>query len=167
MKDPMASTTRRPRAKKSAVVLPENRTPSEVIADTIIASYNDLAPSVRRIMEADLPEPGRLHAITAFQQSLGQLGDPMRNPANAIAAGQAVDPSEVVTEPAAEEPAAEAPVAEAPVVDDAPAPVAETPADDEPAIDDEAADDEPAIDDEAADDEAADDEAAVEPAATE
>ena len=33
-------------------------------------------------------ETGRLHALTLFQESLGVTGDPMRNPLNAIVAGQ-------------------------------------------------------------------------------
>jgi hypothetical protein len=45
---------------------------------------------VTRIMQAGLEEPGQLHAITAFQGSLGVPGDPMRNPVNAIAAGRLV-----------------------------------------------------------------------------
>jgi len=35
-----------------------------------------------------LSESAQLHAITAFQQSLGVADDPMRNPLNAIAAGR-------------------------------------------------------------------------------
>ena len=83
--------TARRTTKKAAAVLPENRTPSEVVAATILAGYSDLAPSVSRIMDAGLDEPGRLHAITRFQESLHAPGDPMRHPANAIAAGQAFD----------------------------------------------------------------------------
>jgi hypothetical protein len=77
--------------KKTAVVLDENRTPSEVIAAAIASDYNDLAPSVNRIMSADLGEPGRLRAITLFRESLGATDDPMRYPANAIEAGRLVD----------------------------------------------------------------------------
>ena len=76
--------------KKAAAVLPENRTPSQIVADTIVARYSDLAPSVSRIMEAGLSEAGQLHAITAFQDSLGVDGDPMRYPKNAIEAGRLV-----------------------------------------------------------------------------
>jgi len=76
--------------KKLAAAVPENRTASEVVADTIVARYSDLAPSVRRIMQAGLDETGQLHAITVFQDSLGAPDDPMRNPLNAIAAGRLV-----------------------------------------------------------------------------
>ena len=75
-------------SKKPVAVLPENRTESEIVADTILTRYNDLAPSLNRIMDAGLGETGQLHAITLFQASLGVTGDPMRNPLNAIAAGQ-------------------------------------------------------------------------------
>src|SRR6266545_5296404 len=77
--------------KKAAAAMPDNSTPSEVVANTILTTYNDLAPSVRRIMDAGLGEPGRLHAITLFQQSLHAQGDPMRDPVNAIVAGSLVD----------------------------------------------------------------------------
>ena len=82
------STPRRRSAKKPVVVLPEDRTESEIVADTVLSRYNDLAPSLRRIMDAGLGETGRLHAITLFQASLGVTGDPMRNPVNAIEAGR-------------------------------------------------------------------------------
>lgn len=82
--------SKRPPA-KSAKTLPklaEDRTPSEEIAHTILARYTDLSPSVERIMYSGLDEPGRLHAITLFRDSLGKDGDPNRDPANAIAAAQ-------------------------------------------------------------------------------
>ncbi len=79
------------RASKKAAPLPENRTESEILADALLARYNDLAPSLNRIMGSGLGEAGRLHAITAFQDSLGVVGDPMRDPANAIAAGRLHD----------------------------------------------------------------------------
>jgi hypothetical protein len=81
------SSAKRP-AKGRGVVLPENHSPSEAIAHAISTEYNDLTPSVTRIMESDLGEAGRLHAITLFRDSLGKLGDPYRNPANAIEAGR-------------------------------------------------------------------------------
>ncbi len=69
--------------------LPENHTPSEAIAHAILTEYNDLEPSVARIMSAeDLDEDGRLHAIQLFQRSLSTPGDPNRMPANAIEAGR-------------------------------------------------------------------------------
>ena len=78
-------------SKKPVAVLPENRTESEIMADALLSRYNDLAPSLNRIMDAGLGETGRLHALTLFQASLGVTGDPMRNPANAIAAGQLME----------------------------------------------------------------------------
>jgi hypothetical protein len=86
----MPTAAKRASSKKAAP-LPENRTQSEVVADALLARYNDLAPSLNRIMTAGLGEAGRLHAITAFQDSLGVTGDPMRDPANAIAAGRLHD----------------------------------------------------------------------------
>jgi len=82
----MSTPLKRP--SKKPVALPENRTESEIVADTLLSRYNDLAPSLNRIMDAGLGETGRLHAITLFQESLGVTGDPMRNPLNAIAAGR-------------------------------------------------------------------------------
>jgi hypothetical protein len=86
----MPSSVKQRSSKKLAAAVPENRTESEIVADAIVARYSDLAPSVSRIMQAGLSETGRLHAITAFQRSLGVPDDPMRNPLNAIAAGQMV-----------------------------------------------------------------------------
>jgi len=83
---------RRTRAKSPATD-PEalaRRTPSEVMADEIVAAYADLAPSVRRIMhDESLVEEGRLFAISAFRDSLQTPGDPMRHPARAVEAGLA------------------------------------------------------------------------------
>jgi hypothetical protein len=87
----MPTARKRPTTKKSAVVLPEDRTPSQVVAHTIVTGYSDLAPSVTRIMDAGLGEAGRLHAITLFQASLDGHDNPMRDPRNAIAAGRLVD----------------------------------------------------------------------------
>jgi hypothetical protein len=76
--------------KKAAAVVPENQTPSDLVASAIVARFSDLAPSVNRIMQAGLDEAGQLHAITLFQESLSTPGDPMRKPDNAIEAGRAV-----------------------------------------------------------------------------
>jgi hypothetical protein len=85
------STPLKRSSKKPVVALPENRSESQIVADTILSRYNDLAPSLNRIMDAGLGETGRLHAITLFQESLGVTGDPMRNPLNAIEAGRLKD----------------------------------------------------------------------------
>ena len=85
------ATTSRSRKSKNVAVKRENGTPSELVADGILTTYGDLAPSVNRIMEADVSESGRLHAITLFRDSLGVDGDPMRNPVNAIEAGHLHD----------------------------------------------------------------------------
>jgi hypothetical protein len=62
--------------------------PSQVVADAVLRRFSDLEPSVRQIMRADLDEPARLRAITLFQTSLTADRDPMRIPANAIAAAR-------------------------------------------------------------------------------
>ncbi len=95
---PTTPAKRRAPSKKAAP-LPENRTESEIVADTLLARYNDVAPSLNRIMGSGLGEAGRLHAITAFQDSLGVTGDPMRDPANAIAAGRLHDQPADTPEP--------------------------------------------------------------------
>lgn len=87
MATPAKRTTR-----KSAPQVPEDRTPSEMVAATILAGYSDLAPSVSRIMDAGLGEDGQLYAITRFQESLQVPGDPMRLPVNAIEAGRQFAP---------------------------------------------------------------------------
>ena len=87
----MSSSVKNRSSKKLAAAVPENRTPSEIVADAIVARYPDLTPSVSRIMRAGLDETGQLHAITAFQDSLGVPDDPMRNPLNAIAAGRTMN----------------------------------------------------------------------------
>ncbi len=79
------------RGAKPQAVLPENHTPSEAIAFDIRMERIDLAPSVSRIQNAGLNEPGTFHAITLFQNSLTSPGDPNRDPSVAIEAGRLVD----------------------------------------------------------------------------
>lgn len=87
---------RRSRAKATPID-PEalaRRTPSEVMADEIVAAYADLKPSVQRIMSAEgLVEEGRFHAISKFRDSLQTPGDPMRHPVKATEAGLAYQES--------------------------------------------------------------------------
>ena len=63
--------------------------PCEQIAHRIVESYGDIAPSVDRIMTADLSAEQRLEAMTLFQSSLGQVGDPHRDPRTAIETARA------------------------------------------------------------------------------
>lgn len=79
------------RGAKPQATLPENHTPSEAVAFDIRMDRIDLTPSVTRILGAGLNEPGTFHAITLFQNSLGSLGDPNRDPSVAIEAGRLVD----------------------------------------------------------------------------
>jgi len=58
--------------------------PSEQIAHHIVQEFGDLAPSVDRIMDADLTASQRLHAINMFRASLHELDNPHRDPRNAI-----------------------------------------------------------------------------------
>lgn len=91
----MATTPRPTAAKRLAdsklAALAENHTPSEAAAHALIRQFGDLEPSVNRIMNSDLSEEGRLHAVTLFQASLGVPGDPNRMPLNAIEAGRLID----------------------------------------------------------------------------
>jgi len=86
----MTATPKSGKGKKAAATQRENGTPAQLIADGILDAFADLAPSVNQIMEADVSDSGRLHAITLFRDSLGVHGDPMRNPANAIEAGRSM-----------------------------------------------------------------------------
>jgi hypothetical protein len=63
----------------------EELDPSEQIAHHIVQEFGDLAPSVERIMAADLTAAQRLSAIDMFRASLRTPGDPHRDPRNAIA----------------------------------------------------------------------------------
>jgi hypothetical protein len=58
--------------------------PSEQIAHQIVHQFRDLAPSVERIMAADLTAPQRERAIGLFQAALDDLDDPNRDPRHAI-----------------------------------------------------------------------------------
>ncbi|MCU1359492.1 MAG: hypothetical protein JWN99_781 [Ilumatobacteraceae bacterium] len=94
----MATATPRPTAAKrladsKLAALPENHTPSEAAAHALIRQFGDLEPSVNRIMNADLSEDARLHAVGLFQASLGVPGDPNRMPLNAIEAARLADTS--------------------------------------------------------------------------
>ena len=58
--------------------------PSEQIAHNIVQQFGDLAPSVERIMEAELTGPQRESAIGLFEASLDDLDNPNRDPRHAI-----------------------------------------------------------------------------------
>lgn len=63
----------------------EDLAPHEQLAHQIVSQFRDLAPSVERIMSAEITEDQRLNALTAFQGALGQSDDPNRDPRIAIA----------------------------------------------------------------------------------
>ena len=56
----------------------------EALARDLVAQFGDLLPSVTRIMEADLDAEQRLMALTLFSESLTAIGDPNRDPRQAI-----------------------------------------------------------------------------------
>ncbi len=58
---------------------------SEQVAHDIVLEFGDLAPSVTRIMEAELDDEQLLTAMVAFRDSLVDPSDPNRDPRVAIA----------------------------------------------------------------------------------
>ena len=54
------------------------------LAHQIVVARADLTPSVARIMDAELAEDKCLQALTVFEASLDELGDPNRDPRVAI-----------------------------------------------------------------------------------
>ncbi len=66
----------------------ENMTEAQRVAAAILNDYGDLAPSVRRILDAEISEDDRHRAMVLFQNSLTGAGDPNPNPTVAIANGR-------------------------------------------------------------------------------
>lgn len=58
---------------------------SEQLAHEIVLEFGDLAPSVTRIMEAEIDDDQRLTAMVSFRDSLQEPTDPNRDPRVAIA----------------------------------------------------------------------------------
>ena len=81
----MTATKPTKKSSKSKSAPEEALTPSEAIAHEIVSTFADLAPSVRRILEAELTEAQRHRALLAFRGSLSTIGDPNRDPRYAIA----------------------------------------------------------------------------------
>jgi hypothetical protein len=63
----------------------EELTTTEQLAHGVVIQYRDLAPSIERIMDAELTEDQREHALLAFRDSLTAVDDPNRDPRVAIA----------------------------------------------------------------------------------
>ncbi len=63
----------------------EDLAANEQLAHEMVSRHRDLAPSVERIMAADLTEDQRNDALTTFHDSLTRIGDPNRDPRIAIA----------------------------------------------------------------------------------
>jgi hypothetical protein len=82
----MAAARKSPKKPRPATNIAfEDMTPSAQMAYELLTEYGDLAPSIEKIMNAELSEPQRLTAITAFRSSLGAIDDPFRDPRYAIA----------------------------------------------------------------------------------
>jgi hypothetical protein len=62
---------------------------TEQIAHELVIERRDLAPSVERIMDAEISDDQRNQAMTMFRDSLTQDGDPNRDPRVAIATATA------------------------------------------------------------------------------
>ena len=58
---------------------------AEQMAHQLVSERADLTPSVVRIMDAELTEDQRTHALNVFNVSLDNPGDPNRDPRTAIA----------------------------------------------------------------------------------
>ncbi len=88
----MAAAKKKPRSTRwhRADASDEELDPSEQTAHEIVVEFGDLEPSVARIMDADLTAAQRRHAINLFRSSLGDLGDPHRDPRRAIEAARAI-----------------------------------------------------------------------------
>ena len=63
----------------------EDLAANEQLAHEMVSRHRDLAPSVERIMAADLTDDQRNDALTTFRDSLTRIGDPNRDPRTAIA----------------------------------------------------------------------------------
>lgn len=66
--------------------------PAERIAHELVAEFADLAPSVEKIMDAEISDDGRVDALELFRASLESLGDPNRDPRVAITAAGGTPP---------------------------------------------------------------------------
>jgi len=64
---------------------PDELEPANRVAYEIVAERRDLLPSVERIMSAELDADARVRAMNLFRDSLGQPGDPHRDPRVSIA----------------------------------------------------------------------------------
>jgi hypothetical protein len=62
----------------------EDLAANEQLAHEMVSRHRDLAPSVERIMAADLTDGQRTEALTSFRDSLTRIGDPNRDPRTAI-----------------------------------------------------------------------------------
>jgi hypothetical protein len=64
---------------------PDELEGAHLIAHEIMSARRDLLPSVQLIMESELDDEVRASAMGLFQEALGDLDDPNRDPRTAIA----------------------------------------------------------------------------------
>lgn len=64
----------------------EELAPHERAAHELVTEFADLAPSVEKIMDAEMSDEGRTEALELFRSSLDEPGDPNRDPRVAIVA---------------------------------------------------------------------------------
>jgi hypothetical protein len=81
----MAVARRTPKVVPMTAAALAEMSPSARVAHEIITARSDLAPSVNKIMDADLSDSQRLTAITKFSASISAIDDPFRDPRYAIA----------------------------------------------------------------------------------
>jgi hypothetical protein len=80
----MAKATKRTTRWSAGQTSIDDLAPCERLAHEIVEKFRDLAPSVERIMDAELSDAVRERALTSFRESLGHVGDPNRDPRVAI-----------------------------------------------------------------------------------
>jgi hypothetical protein len=82
----MATNKKQPTTRWYDGITPiEDLAANEQLAHEMVSRHRDLAPSVERIMAADLTDEQRTDALTTFRHSLTRIGDPNRDPRTAIA----------------------------------------------------------------------------------
>lgn len=70
----------------------EDLAPHERLAHELVSDFADLAPSVEKIMEAEMSDDERVEALGLFRQSLDAVDDPNRDPRVAITAAGGTPP---------------------------------------------------------------------------
>jgi len=85
------AASKQPVTKWSDGTIPlEELSEPEQLAHQISVERGDLDSSVSRIMDSELSDDGRAHALRAFHAALFEPGDPNRDPRVAIAAAEKI-----------------------------------------------------------------------------